>query len=112
MPKHTVILTKDELKEFNSYSVETRNRNLYITPSNWNRTTVHPMNKDFIVQSKSRKIILHTYSMKIWSKYFKNEYSVFDIENAINTLTILYQDITNENIVKILQKENLQIREE
>lgn len=107
---NTKILTKDELYSFNvSYNVEVIDNNFIAINSVLRKVAVlHPINSWFRVFNKKikRKIQISPTASKMWTEEFKNKYSIFEVQNAINVLTITYRDITKENVRKVLNSRN------
>ena len=102
MPKSNIkLLTKDERKFFNEhYSFEIKDDFILVKFKNYGRFVAHPINESFDIASKVRKIKISKEAIKLWSEKFKDTtFSLVDVQNAMNALTISYQ-ATDYNEVK------------
>ena len=100
------LLTKDELNRFEEkYSFELQNDYIVVKCNNFNRPTMHDLNKDFFLSCGGRKIIINSIVSDLWKRYFQ-DMSIVKLQNIVNQLTIMYQDVTLDNINKILRKES------
>lgn len=108
------ILTKNELLRLNSQYIFTYDdNNIIVSNRHYNRTTLHDRHKSFFINSKVRKITLTTTGIEIWielqdEEQFK-EYSLFDVQNAINMLYVMYQPCELKEVKKLLLKESTRI---
>lgn len=95
------LLTKDELKFFKeNYSFIIKEDVILVKFKGYDRIVAHPIDSDFSIASKVRKIKISKEAISLWKDKFKaTEYTVIDIQNAMNALTIGYQ-ATDYNDVK------------
>lgn len=110
------LLTKNELLRLNSqYIITYDDNNIIVGNRHYNRTTLHDRNKSFFINSKVRKITLTTSAIEIWiklqeEKEFK-DYTLFDVQNAVNMLYVMYQPCELKEVKKVLTKESLRIND-
>ena len=62
------------------------------------------MSKGFSLKSPIRKITISKDAMKIWKENYAEEYSLIEVQNAINTLMITYQDVNQSQLDRELKK--------
>lgn len=93
MSKNNVkILTDDELEFLNSrYSFELNGDTILVKIQNYNRVTAHPADVAFSLNTKVRKIDITPDAIKIWNEHFKDKWSLFQVQNAMNILVATYQ---------------------
>jgi predicted acetyltransferase len=102
MPRSNIkLLTKDERRYFkNNYAFSIKDDFILVKFNGYGRTVAHPIDEDFSIASKVRKIKISKDAIKLWKDKFQNtEYSVIDIQDAMNALLISYQ-ATNFDDVK------------
>jgi len=104
MKNNIRLLTKEELNNFKEkYSFEIQGFFIVVKCNDFNRPTLHDIHHNFFLNHKGRKIIINSDTIKIWDRYYKDIHLV-ELQNLVNQLTIMYQDITPENIEKLLKK--------
>lgn len=105
MSKNNVkIITPDELAYLNSrYEFEIMGKNILVKIKNYNRVTAHPLNKSFSLNTKVRKVTITAEVIKVWHESFKDRYSLFDVQNAVNILIATYQLPSVEEILRQLR---------
>lgn len=93
MNKNNVkILTDEELEFLESrYYFEINDNMILVKIHNYNRATAHSIDKSFALNTKVRKIDITPTAIDIWNNYFKDKYSLFKVQNAINILIMTYQ---------------------
>lgn len=102
MPKSNIkLLTKDERKYFkDNYAFSIKDDFILVKFNGYGRTVAHPINESFSIASKVRKIKISEEAIKLWKDKFQStNYSVIDVQNAMNALLISYQ-ATDYNDVK------------
>lgn len=107
MPKnHIKLLDKDELMYFKDkyiVSIPEKYDFICIQSKNYNRKVLHPINKNFELNTNCRKITITSEAMLYWISYL-HEYSLIEIQNIINTLYLNKEEINLKNIKKELLK--------
>ena len=98
-------LTKNELDFLNEkYSFELLDRYIIVSCKGLNRKVLHEIDKSFSLNSPVRKINISREAIDMWINNFKDECSLIDVQNAINSLIVTYQDISISDIKKVLKK--------
>lgn len=106
------LLTKDERKYFNdTYIFVLKSDVILVRTKEFRRYTSHPIDSDFSINSKVRKIKISKEAIELWSKSFiDSKWSLIDIQNAVNSLIITYQQITydavHRQLVRIDEQDN------
>lgn len=106
MPKSNIrILTKDELEYFNSkYSIKVKDDYVIVECKNYKRTTLHPTNHSFSLLTKKRKMTISKEAIEMWQKYFRGtDWTMIDIQNAMNLAIISYQNLSYSDILQQLK---------
>lgn len=113
MGKNNVkVMTDDEIRQLDErYDFKVENDNVFIMIKGYNRTTVHPRGKVFSINAKIRKIDIEPEAVEMWWNTFRSKHSLFEVQNAINTLVVLYQSPTVEDVKKLFDRGNTTIRE-
>lgn len=107
MAKNNIrLLSKDELNEFiNRYSFEITEKYIIVKVNGFNRPTLQHKNEMFSISCKGRYLNITPESIKLWENNFK-EYSLIEVQQAINKLYLMYQETVNvKDIKKILNNE-------
>lgn len=68
------------------------------------RKILHPINKSFAINTPIRKITISELAIKMWIEHFQSNYNLLEVQNAISSLIVTYQDISVEDVGKILAK--------
>lgn len=106
------LLTARELDTFNDkYIIECDDEFLYVKFKYYNRCTAHPIDKPFSINSSIRKISFSIDAITIW-RALKDKYTLFDVQQAVNTCLITYQEINESNVRKVLESAMHKIKEE
>lgn len=105
------LLTKKEREYFKEhYNFELQGNVLLVNCIGYGRVVAHPIDKQFSILSKVRKITISVDAIRLWIEKFKEtKYNVVDIQNAMNALLIGYQptdynDIKNQ--LEIIEKKD------
>lgn len=95
----------NELKEKYSFELNNSNNILVKTKTN-SRLTYHNINKPFRINIIGKRVVVFSKdAIDIWKDlYEKYNYSLLDVQNAVNKLYISFQEINKENVQKILSK--------
>lgn len=108
MPRRNIhLLTEDDRRYLNEkYIFGLHDNMLSVKTVNYNRITLHPLDKKIELSTIIRKLTINPDAIKFWYDNVANKRSditLIDIQNAINILTVSYQDITFENILDVLK---------
>ena len=101
------LLSKEQLKQLNrKYYFEADDENIIVKLYNYNRITFHSKIKPFHINCKIRKVCFSMEAINAWLKLYdqKEKYSLFDVQQAANILTITYQTVDENSIIKQLKK--------
>ena len=72
--------------------------------------TLHDSSEGFSISSKVRRINITKDAIDLWtSNYVYQGYSLIEVQNAINTLIVTYQDLTPEELDNQIRKNHLKI---
>lgn len=110
------LLSQAQLEKLNvKYSFYIEGDMIVVSCSGYNRSTLHPKDKPFHINSRKyvkRKICFNLDAIEIWLKLVeeKCKYSLFDVQQAVNTLAITYQQVNYDNVKKFLSKPKLKIQ--
>jgi len=110
MPKNNIrLLTKDERRYLNQkYSFDVENGNVLVKTINYGKVTKHPLDKPFVINTIVRKLTISVEALAIWSKdvYKKldNQFTLIDVQNVVNMLTVSYQEITSQAVISVLKE--------
>ena len=105
MAKNTKALNDLELHYIKTnYLFDADEKYIYVSYKNSSKVVVHPISHNFILSTKVRKITILVEAINLWINKYKNNYSLIEVQNALNTLAVTYQPITNENIELQLKK--------
>lgn len=117
MPANNIHVLKDEEVEMLNglFSYEVKDDHLLQTPVSFKRTTAYSINSSFSVRykylNKNRKVKIQAYTIKVWLENFKDKYTLFDVQNAINKLLVTYQKPDIKDISRYLSNpESLKIK--
>lgn len=96
------VLTTSELNSFNDlYVVELLNDSmLSIYCKNRRVNTLHSITDSFNIFNNviKKKIKIDSDVSQLWSKYYKDMYTLFDVQTAANMCILMYLDITKQNV--------------
>ena len=104
------ILSQAQLEKLNAkYYFEVDGQDILVGLNNYQRVTRHPRDKCFHINSKTdvkRKICFSKEAIDIWlaCKENKLKLSLFDVQNAVNNLTVTYQPVSYENVVRFFNR--------
>ena len=104
------ILSQAQLEKLNAkYYFDVDDQDIIVGLNNYQRVTRHPRDKRFHINSKTdvkRKICFSKEAIDIWltCKENKLKLSLFDVQNAVNVLTVTYQQVSYENVVRFFNR--------
>ena len=100
------LLTATQLDKLNDkYEFFVEDNDIVVKMRHYNRSTKHPLDKSFFINSKIRKISFSLDAINLWLK-LKDEtkYTLLDIQQAVNSAYVLYIEINEKNILDLLKK--------
>jgi len=99
------LLDKDQLSYLkNKYIISIKAEKVCVELINRNQRTLHDMSEAFSVRSKNRRVTINPFAIEIWKENFYNEYTIFDVQNAINELIVEKQNLDIDTIQKRLRE--------
>lgn len=106
MPKNNIkILNKFELEQFvKRYSFENSSEYIIVRVNGFNRPTLQNKSKIFSVFCKGRYLNITPEAVKLWEDNFPNK-NLIEVQQAINTLILMYQQINVNDVKKVLNNE-------
>lgn len=78
----------------------------------YGRSTKHPDDRPFHINSTIRKLIFSVDAINIWKQLYDDEKtrtSLIDIQHAVNSLSVMYQPV-NLDTVKKFMKDSVKIK--
>lgn len=111
MPRnHIKLLTTDQLEILNAdyyFELDDAEKNVIVKLYNYERKTAHPIGKGFSINSRIRKISFSPEAIDIWVQMYKKDChmstTLFDVQQAANRLSILYQEINIESVKSMIE---------
>ena len=105
--KNVRILKPEELKFLvDKYIFELQkglvNDFIIVTTTNCARKVLHSADESFTINTPIKRITIVPDAIKMWQK-LNFEYNLIEVQNAINILTISYQDITKDNVLDAIE---------
>lgn len=107
------LLTKDEMKRLNEFYefkiFDDMPQFVFVCVKGTNKRTAHLKSEPFKINNKIRILTFSPETVRIWEELGTNKYSLIDVQNACNTLYVLYQPITKTNVkfeINEMEKEN------
>lgn len=117
MSKNNIkLLTHEQLRQFNSkYTIELVENEIHVRTINYAKVTKHPADQAFHINAKNiRKIQFSIEAIEIWKKfctsYKENIFTLFDVQQAVNSLIVMYQKPTFDNVKALLERDTTKIR--
>lgn len=76
------------------------------------RKTLHDMNESFslLLPLERRRIKITKKAIDLWVKRYYEKYSLIEVQNAINTLIVTFQNPNEENIDGQLERARLKLK--
>lgn len=99
MPGNVKALTPDEMRfVLNKYKFEAAGDYIIVRANN--RSTAHPSNKGFslLLPLERRRVKITPKAIAIWEKNYVGKYSLLEVQNAINVLTVTLQPASEDEI--------------
>jgi len=112
-PQNIKILTDTEITVLNySYDFEIKSDLILVKSKKINRTVIHNKKEKFYLNTKISRITISPLAIQTWEYQFKNEgYTLFEVQNAINKLYVMYQEPSQNDISKLLKRNTTKITE-
>lgn len=112
MIKNLKALLPEELEYINlKYNFEIlEDKYIVVSCNDYNRKTLHNANKSFILNTSIRHITITLDAINYWKNNFKENYTLMDVQNAINELILTYQDVSIKSLNKQLLRKNSKIK--
>lgn len=117
MGKNTKPLTTEELEILNNYytfKYDSEEDGIKVKCNNYakHNYVVHTNRQPFALNHPARKITLTRKAIDLWIDKYRDKYSLLDVQNAINVLTVTYAECTDEEIDNLLQngKQSINIK--
>lgn len=105
------VMTDDELQFLNNrYMFQVDGSQILVKIQNYDRVTAHPLDKGFSLNTRVRKVDITADAIKLWNDAFKSNYTLFEVQNAINILISTYQTPSFEDIADQLKRGNAEIK--
>ena len=105
MAKNLKALTKSELDYLTEkYSFDILDNYIVVSCKGYDRKVLHDIDKAFSINTPVRKIQISELAIKMWRENFKANYNLLAVQNAISSLIVTYQDVSLEDVKKILVK--------
>jgi len=112
MAKNLKALTEEELDYMkDKYSFKLFEDYIVVSCKGYNRTTLHDIHSPFEIRSPIRKIKISTQAIDLWIKKYQNLCSLVEVQNAISTLIVTYQEVNDENIDTCIKRTTSKIKE-
>lgn len=98
-------LTLDELKYFNDrYTFSYIEGYILVHCNILNKKTFHDTNKSFSLKSPVRKVTISKEAIDFWKDNYYEDYSLIEVQNAISSLVITYQEVNKSQLDRELKK--------
>lgn len=117
MAKNNIkLLTHEQLRQFNTkYTILLEDDKICVKTVNYAKITRHDSDKPFHINAKNiRKIQFSVDAINIWKKfclsYKDNVFTLFDVQQAVNKLIVMYQKPTFENVKQLLERDTTKIK--
>lgn len=101
MPRSNIkLLSKEERLYFKeNYEFKLTDGYILIKFKGFGKVTAKDIYHSFSLSAKVRKITIHPEAIQVWANNFsETDYSVVDIQNAMNALSIAYQATNIDDI--------------
>lgn len=113
MRNNIKILTLDQLRQLNDkYEFEYDDESVIVKNKHYDRTTKHPRNKTFALNSKIRKVTINSDIISKWIELCEagEEYSLLDVMQAFNKLYLMFQPMDIEHLKKMLERDSIRVK--
>lgn len=88
----------------NKYEFNIHGQYVIVSVKTFNRPTLHDKNKPFAIACSSRKLIITPEAINLWENHFRDR-NLIEVQNALNTIILMYQSPNPQDVEKILNKE-------
>lgn len=110
------LISADDLKtmkEKYKFELDSSGNNILVKTNTNSRLTYHNSCKPFGINMVGKRVVVFSMdAISIWKElYSVYNYSLLEVQNAVNKLYITFQEITTENVQKILSEEDIKIKE-
>ena len=103
-PRRIKLLTEEQLQLLkDKYEIECQKNKVFVKLKTRNHTVMHEMNEAFSLRCDNRRVTINPKAMQMWQKHFKN-YSLFDVQHAINELAIDRINATPATVAEKLKR--------
>lgn len=97
------LLSKEQLQALkDKYTITYEPGKVIVDLNTRTHTVIHSADKAFTLRCEDRRVTINPKSIRIWQEYFKDDYTLFDIQHTINLLTVKKMVANKENIQRIL----------
>lgn len=113
MPRRNIhCLAKDERQYFNEkydFSIvknDDDTEDVVVKIIDYNRMNRHSIDTKFSLLTCIRRLTITVEAMHMWRDHFygkTKEFTLIDIQDAMNRLTVSYQELTYENVLDVLK---------
>ena len=98
-------LSVEELKYFlDRYDIDLVGDYIVVTCKTLKRKTLHDLDKGFPLSTPVKKMNITRQAIELWRKDYIGHYSLIEVQNAINTLIITYQNVNDLQIREQLKR--------
>ena len=106
MPKNNIrLLNRFEIEQFiERYSFEPSESFVIVRVSGFNRPTLQNKFEKFSLYCKGRYLNITPEAINLWENHFRDR-NLIEVQQAVNTLVLMYQQIDVRDVEKILNKE-------
>lgn len=115
MRNNVKLLTERQLEKFNEkyrFALD-EDDNIVVTLLNYGRVTKHDSKKGFSINSDIRKVTFSIEAIEFWKELKKeSEYSLIDIQQAYNILTLSYEIPTIDSIKCLIETGRIKLLKE
>ena len=113
MPRNVKIFSDEELKILNeSYDFEIKSNLILVKSKGMKRVIAHDKKEKFSLSSKIATIAISPLAIQNWEYNFKGEYTLLEVQNAINKLIVMYQEPQTNDISRLLRRKITEIKTE
>lgn len=111
MAKNLRALTDEELEYIvNNYVFELKGQDIMVMKKGYGLKTLHTIDKSFSLKTKLRRVTISKDAIDLWIEKYQSKYSLIEVQAAISRLIVTYQDLTEDEIAKQLEKSNKNIK--
>lgn len=111
------LLSTGQLEKLNyKYQFTLDEDSIVVSLKDYHRQTRHPKNQPFHINSKvyvKRKICFNIQAIEFWIKTQEEgmKFSLFDVQQAVNVLTVTYQKVDYESVLHLLKQKSIKIQQ-